>query len=134
MLQPQPRIPYLPHDAPQPLEAEPDGSTHQVSGRGYFQSDFSGLLFAIKDSERFVEEPGYWAYFSFGFVPASEYAESAPVLPAEAGNSCHATNAAEDWVFTQFYPGPRAGKAQFIGVRTSAIQLARRQGDESFST
>ncbi len=90
--------------------AEADGSTHQVSGRGNFQGEFSGLMFSIKDSERFVDEPGYWAYFLFGFVPASEYAKSAPILPVEACNGCHAANAAEDWVFTQFYPVLRAAK------------------------
>ena len=34
-----------------------DGSTARVIGRGFFQDDFSGLLFAIKDSERFADEP-----------------------------------------------------------------------------
>lgn len=90
--------------------AEADGSTRQVSGRGYFQGEFAGLLFSIKDSTRFADQPGYWAYFTFGFGPASEYAESASVLPVEACNSCHAANAAEDWVFTQFYPVMRAAK------------------------
>ena len=34
-----------------------DGSTTQVIARGFFRDDFSGLQFAIKDSERFADEP-----------------------------------------------------------------------------
>lgn len=81
-----------------------DGSTDQVSGRGYFQKSFSGLEFAIKDSKRYKDEPGYWAYFTFGHVPADQYLEKVAAAPTEACNACHEAAADIDFVFTQFYP------------------------------
>src|SRR5262249_38550385 len=42
------------------------GSKKAPSGNGYFQGEFTGLEAAIKDSKRFKDEPGNWAYFSFG--------------------------------------------------------------------
>lgn len=84
-------------------DALEDGSTLQVSGRGYFMGEPSGFEIALKSKERFPDEPGYWAYFTFGHH-APPYADTAPVLPAEACNACHEAAAAEDFVFTQFYP------------------------------
>ena len=49
------------------------GSKEAVSGNGYFMGEFSGLEIAVKDTERFKDQPGGWAYFSFGHVPESEY-------------------------------------------------------------
>ena len=42
------------------------GSKEATSGKGYFQGEFTGLEATIKDSTRFKDEPGNWAYFSFG--------------------------------------------------------------------
>ena len=42
------------------------GSKKAPSGNGYFQGEFTGLEATIKDSKRFKDEPGNWAYFSFG--------------------------------------------------------------------
>ena len=42
------------------------GSKKAPSGNGYFQGEFTGLEATIKDSKRFKDEPGSWAYFSFG--------------------------------------------------------------------
>ena len=39
------------------------GSKEAPSGKGYFQGEFTGLEVTIKDSKRFKDEPGYWAYF-----------------------------------------------------------------------
>ena len=36
------------------------------SGKGYFMGDFIGLEVTIKSKEHFPDEPGNWAYFSFG--------------------------------------------------------------------
>ena len=83
--------------------AHEDGSTVQVSGRGYFQGEFQGLELAVKESSRFPDEPGGWAYFSFGHHP-EPYAESATAFPTATCNGCHQANAAQDWVFAQFYP------------------------------
>lgn len=78
------------------------GSKKAVSGNGYFMGDFAGLEATIKDSKRFPDEPGNWAYFSFGH--ALPYAETAKAFPTSACNSCHQASAADDFVFTQYYP------------------------------
>ena len=85
-----------------------DGSTAEVSGIGYFQGEFTGLELTVKDTNRYSGEPGGWAYFSFGHkLP---YTKTAKAFPAESCNACHAANAADDFVFTQFYPVLRAAK------------------------
>jgi hypothetical protein len=78
------------------------GSKEATSGKGYFLGHFTGLAVSIKDSKRFKDEPGYWAYFSFGH----EYPLRAEVSksPTFACNKCHLDSAAQDWVFTQNYP------------------------------
>jgi hypothetical protein len=92
--------------------AHDDGSTSQTTGRGFFQDQFSGLQFAIKDQEQFADEPGNWAYFSSRIgAGESEYPETMAALPTEACNSCHATHGGQDWVFTQLYPVLRAAKS-----------------------
>jgi hypothetical protein len=74
-------------------DPDPDnGSCSQTSGQGYFQG-----------------EPGNWAYFSFGHQP-EPYAETAIAFPTDSCNSCHEGNAADDFVFTQYYPVLRAAK------------------------
>jgi len=82
------------------------GSKETTSGKGYFLSDFTGLAVSIKDSKRFKDEPGYWAYFNFGYkYPLEvEVAKS----PASACNKCHQDSAKQDWVFTQNYNVLRA--------------------------
>lgn len=85
------------------------GSTMEVSGRGFQQGEFSGLEITVKDSTRFSEMPGGWAYFSFGHKP-QPYDKTASAFPAESCNACHAANAQDDFVFTQFYPVLRAAK------------------------
>ncbi len=91
-----------------PDEMNADGSTGEVSGVGYFQGEFTGLELTVKDTNRFADQPGGWAYFSFGHeLP---YAKTASAFPAETCNACHEASAADDWVFTQFYPVLRAAK------------------------
>ena len=85
------------------------GASSEVSGVGYFQGEFVGLELTVKDNERFADEPGGWAYFSFGHN-GEPYAESATAFPADACNACHESNADDDWVFTQFYPILKAVK------------------------
>jgi hypothetical protein len=82
------------------------GSKEAASGKGYFQGDFTGLAVAIKDSKRFKDEPGSWAYFSFGHKYPLQ-AESSKKA-ASACNQCHQDNAKTDWVFSQYYPVLRA--------------------------
>jgi hypothetical protein len=82
------------------------GSKEATSGKGYFMGDFTGLEISIKDSKRFKEEPGNWAYFSFGHKhPLKAEVSRNPVA---ACNQCHQENAKADWVFSQYYPVLRA--------------------------
>ncbi|MGI9535304.1 MAG: cytochrome P460 family protein [Thermodesulfobacteriota bacterium] len=87
------------------------GAKVASSGNGYFEGDYIGLEATIKDSKRFAKEPGTWAYFSFTNTDHSlPYKKTATAFPAAACNACHQGTAADDWVFTQFYPVLRAAK------------------------
>jgi hypothetical protein len=88
------------------------GSKQATSGRGYFMGEFIGLEVARKDAKRFKDEPGNWAYFSFGH----EYplADTAKAFPSQSCNACHANSAADDFVFTQYYPVLRAAKGGVV--------------------
>ncbi|MEM7068784.1 MAG: cytochrome P460 family protein [Pseudomonadota bacterium] len=88
---------------------EENGSSAEVSGVGYFQGEFFGLELTVKDTTRYANEPGGWAYFSFGHK-APPYETTAAAFPTDSCNACHEANAAEDFVFTQFYPVLRAAK------------------------
>ena len=82
------------------------GSKKAASGNGYFQGEITGLEAEIKDSKRFKDEPGNWAYFSFGHkYPLKKEASKNAVA---ACNQCHQDNAKKDWVFSQYYPVLRA--------------------------
>ncbi len=87
------------------------GATSAVSGNGYFEGDFIGLEATIKSKQHFPNEPGNWAYFSFSTPEHKTLTTSAKAFPAEACNACHQASAADDWVFTQYYPVLRVGKA-----------------------
>lgn len=93
------------------VNALPDGSTQQASGRGYFMGEFAGFEIAYKSAAHFPDEPGNWVYFTFGHH-AQPYAATTKKQPVEACNVCHMASAAEDFVFTQFYPVLRASKGQ----------------------
>ncbi len=86
------------------------GSKAAVSGNGYFQGEFVGLEAAIKDKARFSKEPGNWSYFSFSTKDHKSLTKTAKAFPTGACNTCHQTNAGDDFVFTQYYPVLRAGK------------------------
>jgi len=86
-----------------PDGANADGSTNEVSGTGYFMGDFSGFEITVKSKKHYPDEPGNWAYYTFGHH-APPYAMTAPIAPVEACNACHEAAADDDFVFTQFYP------------------------------
>jgi len=88
------------------------GSKEAPSGKGYFMGEYLGLEATVKDSKRYAKEPGHWAYFSFTAGHGEPLKDKAPALPTSACNTCHDANAAEDWVFTQFYPVLRAAKPE----------------------
>jgi hypothetical protein len=87
------------------------GAKAAVSGNGYFQGNFIGLEATIKSKAHFPDEPGNWAYYSFSTADHKTLAASATAFPAAACNACHAAAAADDFVFTQYYPVLREGKA-----------------------
>jgi hypothetical protein len=79
------------------------GDTSATSGKGYFNGDLQGFEIAHKDSRRYSNEPGGWAYYSFGHKP-EPYNNSTSALPTAACAACHTGAAAQDMVFTQYYP------------------------------
>jgi hypothetical protein len=87
------------------------GSKAAVSGNGYFQGEFVGLEATIKSKKYFADEPGNWAYYSFSTPDHKTLTTSAEKFPAVSCNGCHAAAAADDFVFTQYYPVLREGKA-----------------------
>jgi hypothetical protein len=87
------------------------GSKAAVSGNGYFQGDYIGLEATIKSTTHYADEPGNWAYFSFSTPDYTPLTDTAEKFPAASCNACHAAAAADDFVFTQYYPVLRAGKA-----------------------
>lgn len=86
------------------------GSKAAVSGNGYFMGDFVGLEATIKSKQHFPKEPGNWAYFSFSTKNHKSLTKTAKAMPTDACNACHNVAAADDFVFTQYYPILTAGK------------------------
>ncbi|MDY8137066.1 cytochrome P460 family protein [Aquimarina sp. 2201CG5-10] len=80
------------------------GSKAAVSGNGYFMGEFIGLEATIKSSKHFASEPGNWAYFSFTNPNGGNVADNAKAFKTNQCNACHAASAADDFVFTQYYP------------------------------
>jgi hypothetical protein len=101
------------------------GATQAVSGNGFFEGDYIGLEATIKSAKDFPNEPGNWAYYSFTQPDHETLAETAEPFPTSSCNACHQQNAGDDWVFTQYYPVLRAGKAAgskgIGGVRTKLL-------------
>ncbi len=100
------------------------GSKAAASGNGYFMGDFIGLEATIKSTKHFPSEPGNWAYFSFSSKDHKTLAETAKPFPKETCNACHAASAADDFVFTQYYPvltGAKAAGEQGTGGMHSTL-------------
>jgi hypothetical protein len=101
------------------------GAKSATSGKGYFMGQYLGLEAAVKSKAQFPDEPGNWAYYSFttpgspmeGDETRAKMKESAALkdkakaFPTAVCSACHQASAAEDMVFTQFYPVLRAAKA-----------------------
>ena len=87
------------------------GATAATSGTGFFMGEFKGFEIAYKSAKRFPKEPGNWAYFSFGHK-LEPYEKTATAMPTAACAVCHQAAAAEDMVFSQYYPVLRAAKPE----------------------
>ena len=85
------------------------GDTAATSGVGFFNGELQGFEIAHKDSSRYSKESGGWAYYSFGHTP-EPYADTTAAMPDAACAACHTAAAADDMVFTQYYPILRAAK------------------------
>ena len=85
------------------------GATAATSGIGFFNGDLQGFEIAHKDSSKYSEGTGGWAYYTFGHKP-EPYDDSTAAQPAAACAVCHTAAAADDMVFTQYYPILRAAK------------------------
>lgn len=79
------------------------GATAATSGIGFFNGEQQGFEIAHKDSKRYAKDSGGWAYYTFGHKP-EPYAKTAAAMPTAACAACHTAAAAEDMVFTQYYP------------------------------
>ncbi len=84
------------------------GSKAAVSGNGYFMGDFLGLEATVKSKARFPGEPNNWAYFTFGKQPKLN--ATAKAFATDKCAACHQASAAQDMVFTQYYPVLRDAK------------------------
>lgn len=80
--------------------AHDDGSSMEVSGRGYFPAALNGIDISVKDSKRF-KETNNWGFFNFGHRPPP-YEKTAAALPIDACAGCHIANA-DNMVFSKFY-------------------------------
>lgn len=78
----------------------PDGSSVEVSGRGYFPAATNGIDISVKDSVRFKDTNG-WGFFNFGHH-APPYAKTASAQTIDACAGCHIANA-DNMVFSKFY-------------------------------
>lgn len=87
------------------------GATQATSGKGYFMGEMIGFEIAYKSAERFPDEPGHWAYFSFGHKP-EPYDATAAKQPSANCATCHFSSGTQDNVFTQYYPVLRAARPQ----------------------
>ena len=79
------------------------GDTKATSGIGFFNGDLHGFEIAHKDSKRYSKESGGWAYYSFGHK-SEPYNDRTAAMPTPACAACHTAAAADDMVFTQYYP------------------------------
>ena len=73
-----------------------------INNGGRTQGDVAFIEVAVKDVERF-KDTGGWAYFNFGGGERLANAV-APLAATASCYSCHASNAAVEHTFVQFYP------------------------------
>ena len=74
-------------------------------GKSISESGYDGLAMMIKDSKRFRDAPGNWAYLSFGRKPPP-YNSTAQALPRERCEFCHQRLASDtDYVVSRAHLG-----------------------------
>ena len=88
--------------------------------------DFVGLEATIKSTKHFPNEPGNWGYYSFSTPDHKTLTISAKPFATESCNACHAASAADDFVFTQYYPilrGAKGAGSMGIGGKQSNLSM-----------
>ena len=93
-------------------------ATSATSGVGYFNGENQGFEIAYKNTSKYPNEPGGWVYFTYGHH-AEPYADAVAPMATAACAACHEAAAAEDMVFTQYYPILRGAKA--AGARAAGL-------------
>lgn len=91
------------------------GETEAISGKGYFQGEFSTVAVMVKDNKRFADKPGNWGFFIFG--GDSPAGAQAAAFDDVSCAQCHIDHAQKDMVFTQYYPLLRHGIERSGGSR-----------------
>jgi cytochrome P460 len=84
------------------------GSKQPASGNGYFQGEYIGLEASVKSKQHFQNTAGNWGFFRFTIENSPKLHKTAAVQPVKNCLACHQTRAAQDQVFTQYYPVLRA--------------------------
>jgi hypothetical protein len=79
------------------------GDTAATSGIGFFNGKLQGFEIAHKDTRKYSKDSGGWAYYSFGHQD-EPYEDTTAAMPTAGCAACHTASAAEDMVFTQYYP------------------------------
>jgi hypothetical protein len=78
------------------------GAHEAVTGKGYFQGEFSGIGVMVKDKQRFAKKPGNWGFFFFNNdAPLTTLATA---FDDASCAHCHTAHAKKDMIFTQYYP------------------------------
>lgn len=90
------------------------GGKQAASGNGYFQGDYIGLEASVKSKQQFPDKPGNWGFFRFTVEDSPTLRKTASVQPNENCMACHQSKAAQDQVFTQYYPVLRAAAGKGI--------------------
>jgi hypothetical protein len=81
----------------------PDGSTSEASGRGYFEGAFNGMDVMVKDSKKYAKTNG-WGFYNFGHHTLPYEATSKEASREECAG-CHIAGAGKtDLTWVQFYP------------------------------
>ena len=94
------------------------GDTAATSGVGFFNGENQGFEIAYKNTRKFSKEPGGWVYFTYGHH-AEPYEDAVAHMPTAACAACHTAAAADDMVFTQYYPILRGAKK--AGMRGAGV-------------
>ncbi len=104
-----------------------------MNAKGYFGGKYLGLQAMVKDPDRYPDT--VWGFFSFGKPPYPAKVYPIPGMGDLSCAGCH-TDAAQDWVFTRFYPmlaeaAPRKSEGQLLFERnwTPATAEADSAGD-----